>query len=105
MNVKGTIETILDIETGTSKAGKEWQKQSIVINNGDQYNPLLCIGFFGDKVDILKGKKVGDKVDVSINISSREFKGKYYTQVDGWKISEASNDLNSSDDDSGNLPF
>jgi len=108
MEIKGKIETILDIETGTSKAGKEWKKQSIVINNGDTYNPLLCIGFFGEKVDILKNYKVGDDVEVGINLSSREYEGKYYTQVDGWKINKPSNEapagLNDSDDND-QLPF
>ncbi len=28
----------------------------------------------------------GEEVDVSINISSREYKGRYYTQVSAWKI-------------------
>jgi hypothetical protein len=32
MEVKGTVLRKLSVETGTSKAGKEWKKQSIVID-------------------------------------------------------------------------
>ena len=31
MEVTGTVLRKLELETGVSKAGKEWQKQSIVI--------------------------------------------------------------------------
>ena len=37
MEVKGKIVEFLDIESGTSKAGKEWQKQSVVIDTGEEF--------------------------------------------------------------------
>ena len=58
MELKGKIESKLKAETGTSKAGKEWTKQTLVINNGDQYNPNVAISFFGDdKVKMLENFK------------------------------------------------
>ena len=54
MELKGKLESKLKAETGTSKAGKEWTKQTIVINNGSEYNPQTAISFFGDdKVKML----------------------------------------------------
>jgi len=91
MEIKGKLVKKLEVETGTSKAGKDYKKQNFVINTGDQFNPEVCIGLFGDKVDLLNGVNVGDELTVSINISSREFNGKYYTQVDGWKIVKVEN--------------
>jgi len=111
MELKGKLEQKLTVEKGTSKAGKEWQKQTIVINNGDQYNPNTAISFFGeDKVKVLSGFNVGQEVAVHINLSSKEFNGKWYNQIDGWKIDlvgSASVDpaLNSSDDETDDLPF
>ena len=37
MDVTGKLVKILDLETGTSKAGKEWQKQTVVIDSGDEF--------------------------------------------------------------------
>jgi len=111
MNVKGVLTTKLKKETGTSKAGKEWEKQTIVIDNGDQYNPLLAISFFGEKkIELLKGLKKGDTVEVSINLSSHEFNGKYFHNVDGWAVEKLANDGaestgNTEGDDVDDLPF
>ena len=89
LTVTGKITQILDIEKGTSKAGKEWQKQSVVIDNGDEYNPTVCISFFGDeKIKVVSNYKVGDSVSVDINLSSREFNTSWYHNVDGWRITK-----------------
>lgn len=107
-SVKGKIVKICPIEKGTSKAGKEWSKQNLVIDTGDQYNPNVCINFFGDKSDLLQNVSVGNDVEVHINISSREFNGKWYHNVDGWKIDGGASQgstpppSNEGDDD---LPF
>ena len=112
MELKGRIESKLKAETGTSKAGKEWTKQTVIINNGDQYNPNTAISFFGDdKVKMLENFKEGVEVVIGVNISSKEFNGKWYNQIDGWRIDagdKAPNpELNKSDaeDASGDLPF
>lgn len=104
MEVKGKIETILPVESGVSKSDKKWSKQSLVINNGSEYNPLVCISFFGDdKIGMLKSYKVGQDVEVSINISSREYEGKYFHNIDGWKIECLSPQVTEETPD--NLPF
>ena len=62
--------------------------------------------------NLTKYNKVGDEVEVSFNVSSREFNGKYYHNLDAWKVFKATastpnQDLNSSDDEdsSDSLPF
>ena len=51
MEVTGKLVKKLELETGTSKSGKEWQKQSIVIDTGDEFNNLIAVSAFGDKID------------------------------------------------------
>ena len=91
LKVSGKITSILDVETGTSKAGKEWQKINFVIDTGADFNNIVCFQIFGEeKVEnFLKYNKVGSEVDVSFNVSSREFKGKYYHNLDAWKVFKA----------------
>lgn len=86
MEVKGKVFRNLEKETGVSKAGKEWQKQSIVLDTGDQFNPHVAISFFGEKTELLKDLQKGQEVTVSVNLSSREHDGKWYNSIDGWKI-------------------
>ena len=87
LEVKGKITKKLEVETGTSKAGKEWKKQSFVVDTGAEYNPEVAFSVFGDeKVQKLSEHEEGAEVTVSFNVSSREFNGKYYHNLDAWKI-------------------
>ena len=87
MNVIGKLIKKLDRETGVSKAGRTWEKQSILVEqSGTEYNKEVVITFFGDKIKSLRDIEVGSDVNVSVNLSSREFNGKYYHNIDGWSI-------------------
>lgn len=91
LSVKGRITQILPVESGKSKAGKEWKKQSFIIDTGDQYNPNICFSLFGDdKIQTLRNFGQGQEVEVSFNLSSREYGGKWYHNVDAWKIDSLS---------------
>tara|TARA_B110001450_G_C17466641_1_gene418489 strand:- start:147 stop:482 length:336 start_codon:yes stop_codon:yes gene_type:complete len=87
MEIIGTIKSKQAIESGTSKAGKEWKKQSIVLDMNKDWNSDVCISFFGaDKLALVDGFEVGTDVRVGVNVSSREFNGKFYHNIDGWRI-------------------
>lgn len=92
LTLKGRIKSILPPESGTSKAGKAWRKQSFVVDTGAQYNPDVCFGVFGDdKLDMLARFEPGAEVEVSFNLSSREYNGRYYHNIDAWKIEAIGN--------------
>ena len=85
--IKGRITKKLEVETGTSKSGKLWEKGGFVLDTGAQYNPEVCFGVFGeDKIQMLNGFSVGQEVEAHFNVSSREFNNKYYHNLDAWKI-------------------
>ena len=87
--ITGKLVKVLDIENGTSKAGKEWKKQSFVIDTGAQFNPEVCFSLFGeDKIAMLQGINPGEEIEVSFNLSSREYNGRYYHNIDAWRISK-----------------
>ena len=46
------------------------------------------ISFFGDKIKSIRDIEEGSDVNVSINLSSREYNGKYYHNIDGWFIAK-----------------
>ena len=91
MKVTGKITKVLDTQKGTSAAGKDWQKLSFILETTEDYNNLYCFEVFGDeKVEqFFKYNKVGQEVDVSFNVQTNEYKGKYYTSLQSWKIFKA----------------
>jgi len=86
LKVTGTITKVLNPENGTSKAGKEWNKQNFVIATGGKYPDDICFTLFGDKSDLISNVQIGDEVEVSFNLNSREYNEKYYTNVNAWKV-------------------
>ncbi len=92
LSLKGKLSRKLNVESGTSKAGKEWKKQSFLIDTGAQYNPEICFQLFGeDKIEMLNHHNEGDQVEVSFNLSSREYNGRYFHNIDAWRIESQSN--------------
>ena len=90
--VTGKITKILEKEKGQKKDGSgEWVKQCFVLETTEQYNNLYCFELFGDeKVDNFNQyNKVGSDVKVDFNISTNEWKGKYYTTLQAWKVFKA----------------
>ena len=87
LEMTGKIAKVLDTQSGVSKAGKEWIKQSFVLDNGAKFNPEVSFNLFGqEKVDMLNGFNVGDEIEVAFNLSSREYNGNYYTSADVRKM-------------------
>lgn len=107
LSLNGTLVHKLKVEKGTSKSGSEWQKQTIVIDSGDEYNPEVAFSCFGeDRVKALKEFKKGDQIEVLFNLKSREYNGKYYTNAEAWKINKLEPvDAVHQEDENQDLPF
>ena len=91
LKVTGTITKVLEVEQGTSKAGKEWQKLSFILDTKTEYNNIYCFEMFGEeKVNQFNQyNKVGDEVEVSFNVSTNEWKDKYFTSLSAWRVFKA----------------
>ena len=86
MEIKGRIIQVLPAQSGVSKSsGNTWKKQEYVLETEDQYPRKVCFGFFGDRVDQYPAA-IGDDVIVSFDIDSREFNGRWYTNIQAWKL-------------------
>jgi len=92
MEVTGKLVKKLELETGTSKkSGKEWQKQSIVIDTGGEFNNEICVSAFGDKLQQMNKLEIGMEVSVLCNVYSREYNGRYFHNIDGYFFTNQSN--------------
>lgn len=85
MDISGKIIQFLPAQTGQGKNGP-WKKQEFILETGDTYPKKICIAVWGDKID-LSSIKPGDMVDVSFDVESREYNGRWYTDVKAWKVS------------------
>ena len=98
MEVKGKLITKLDPEAGTSKAGKPWEKQTVVIDTGNDFNNLIAVSAFGeDKIKHLNKLKEGMTVAILCNVYSREYKGKYYHNIDGYHFTQQGESVETDD--------
>ncbi|HCW08379.1 MAG TPA: hypothetical protein DGG95_13545 [Cytophagales bacterium] len=89
MEISGTVVAIQPLQTGQGKNGT-WKKQEFIIETPGQYPKKACLSLWGDKVD--EGKlSIGEKITAAINIESREYNGRWYTEVRAWKIQKDSN--------------
>jgi len=102
MRIEGKLIKIFDLETGVSKLGKEWKKQSILLEQRIEYNKEVVVTYFGENISKLEGINIGDNLSCSVNISSREYNGRYYHSIDGWTCATANANINNEEQD---LPF
>lgn len=88
-NVK--IIKVLPIQTGTSKDGKDWKKQEIVIEVAGEYTKKVCMALWEDTFTNIV--KEGVNVDVEFDIESREYNSKWYTDCKIWKMNITSTEV------------
>ena len=90
MEIEGRLIQKLGIQSGKSARG-DWAKQEFVIEFQEGNFPSkACFSVWGaDKVKDLEKYQPGDQIKVAFNVSSREFNGKWYTDLRAWRISPA----------------
>lgn len=84
MEVKGKIIQKLPPQKGTSKSGKEWFKQQYVLETIENFPKKVFFDFFGERATQYP-LEPGDTIVLSFDIESREYNGKWYTDIRGWK--------------------
>ncbi len=96
MELEGRVVSILALEGGTSAKGS-WKKQSVIIETLTDYPKKVCITVWGDKTASLNSLHAGDIVSMSVELESREFNGKWYTDVRAYRIEGRQESVNNID--------
>jgi Domain of unknown function (DUF3127) len=84
MNIKAKVVQLLPLQTGMGKNG-QWRKQDIIVETEGQYPKKICISIWGDKINE-KQLIIDNQLDIDFELESREFNGKWYTDIRAWKI-------------------
>ena len=87
MQLTAKLVQMLPLQTGSGKNG-EWKKQDIIVETDGQYPKKVCISVWGDKINTAQ-LQVGKSFSFSFDVESREYNGRWYTDVKAWKIEPA----------------
>jgi hypothetical protein len=90
LEIEGTLAQKLPVQSGNSARGP-WAKQEFILEFPDgNFTAKACFTAWGqEKVQDLGKYQVGDKVKVSFNLKSREYNGRWYNDLQIWKIAPA----------------
>ena len=87
LEIEGTLFQKLPVQSGNSARGP-WSKQEFILEFPDgNFTAKACFTAWGvEKVQELDKYRSGDKVKVSFNLKSREYNGRWYNDLQIWKI-------------------
>lgn len=83
---EGKIEKILD----TEQKSASFQAREFVIEVADgQYPQMVKFQLVQDKCTLIDDYAEGDMVEVDFDLRGREWNGKYFTNLQAWRIGKA----------------
>lgn len=85
LEITGKVVAKLPQQSGQGKNGP-WIKQDFIIETQEQFPKKVCISLWGDKAKELDTFAIGENLKAGINVESREFNGKWYTDIKAWRI-------------------
>jgi len=115
-DLTGKVKLIQAVQTFDSGFTK---REMVVIVEDGKYPQEINLEFVQDKVGLLENLQVGQDVTVTFDIRGREYNGRYFNNLQGWKIvtsgnestispkghSSAPPDIAPSDFDDNDIPF
>ena len=90
LELEGTLRQKMGVQSGTSARGA-WAKQEFILEFPDgNFTSQACFTAWGqEKVAELDKYQVGDRIKVSFNLKSREYNGRWYNDLQIWRIAPA----------------
>lgn len=85
MELTGKLTQIGQATEGTSAKGP-WRKAVAIFETEEQYPKTVAVGFFNAKLDEVTKIPLGSTCKVKFDIESREWNGKWYTNLNGYGI-------------------
>lgn len=87
LELTGKIIQVLPERSGTSARGP-WRKQEYVIEIPGDYPKQVCFMVWGNRIDQF-GIREGQELTLSFDLESREYNGRWYTDVKAWRVEPA----------------
>lgn len=85
MEIVGKVVRLGNLTEGQSARGP-WRKQELIIETEEQYPRTVCLICWTNQIEEIQHFAPGQTIKAQIEISSREFNGKWYTDVRVWRF-------------------
>lgn len=85
LQLQGRIKVVMDTQTFDSG----FSKREFIITTAEQYPQDVKFEFFKDKTTVLDAFTPNEEVTVHFNIRGNEYNGKYYVNLQAWKMEKA----------------
>ncbi len=85
LDITGKVVQIGARQSGEGRNGP-WVKQDLILETEEQYPRKICLVCWGERADEANAFSPGQRIKAFINIESREFNGKWYTDVKPWRF-------------------
>lgn len=82
MELNGTIKEIMK----TQEFDSGFTKREFVVTTQETYPQDIKLELIKDKCSMLDSYSVGDPVGVQFNLRGNEYNGKYYVNLQAWRI-------------------
>lgn len=82
LKINGKVKVIMDTQTFDSG----FSKREFVITTQEQYPQDVKLECIKDKTSMLDSLSAGDDVDVSFNVRGNEYNGRYFVNLQAWRI-------------------
>ncbi len=93
LEIVARLDRRFPVQSGATARGP-WSKQEFIVETQETYPKKICINVWGqDKVDELSKYADGELLKFSVNIESREYNGRWYTDIRAWRLEKV--DINS----------
>lgn len=96
MQLTAKLIQLLPVQTGSGKNG-QWKKQDIIVETEGKFPKKVCMSIWGDKIDV-RQLQLGNQLTISFDLESREFNGRWYTDVKVFKLETAGGSTTRSDE-------
>ncbi|MGK7313007.1 MAG: DUF3127 domain-containing protein [Candidatus Longimicrobiales bacterium M2_2A_002] len=84
ITITGTVKQVLEEQSGEGRNGP-WRKQEFILETEGEYPKPVCIVQWGEKIDEF-GVQEGERLTAHVDIQSREYNGRWYTDVKAWRV-------------------
>jgi len=101
LNIQGKVVEVLEEQSGEGRNGP-WRRRDFILEMEDRFSKKVCVSQWGDSIDN-DSVAIGETVKAFINLQSREYNGRWYTDVRAWRIEK--DGAGASGDENPDEPF
>jgi hypothetical protein len=84
--LNGKVKQVFDTQTWDSG----FSKREFVVTTQEQYPQDIKFELLKDKTSLLDTYKPGDDIEVSFNVRGSEYNGKYFVNLQAWRLQKSS---------------